>query len=105
MLPVAKAQGLGAAETAALYDLETIFSNIVKASIPLSGIALFLMLLMGGFKLITSGSDPKKAQSAKNTITFALIGITLVAMAYLILVIISNLTGQNSILEFDIYRG
>lgn len=95
---------LGTGEPATLEDLEVIFSNILRAAIPFAGIVLFVMLIIGGFQYLTSGGDPKKVASARNTLTFAIIGIVLVALAYLILVVISMITGATDILIFDVYR-
>jgi heme A synthase len=69
----------------AISDLQSLFGRAVSAVIALAGIALFIMLLIGGVKYITSGGDPKAVQGAKNTITYAIGG--------LILVVIKNITG------------
>lgn len=87
---------------ATLQGLEGVFQNIISSLLFAAGIVLFFMILAGGFKFISSGGDPKKLESARNTITAALIGITLVAMAYLALVLISEITGNESILNFRI---
>ena len=88
-------------EPAQLVELENVFARVVAAVLGLAGIALFIMLIVGGFKYITSGGDPKHAESARNTLTFAIIGMVLVVLAYLILIFIENLTGA-SILDFSI---
>jgi len=61
------------------------------------------MLVSGGFKYITAGSSPDRSQSAKNTITYAILGIVLAASAYLILQLISWFTGAP-ILNFTIFQ-
>ena len=78
---------------ATLEGLEGIFANIVSVLLGLAGIALFIMLLIGGFRLITSGGDPKQAELAKRTLTYAIGGMVLVALAYLIILFIQNFTG------------
>lgn len=88
---------------AQLTDLEGIFANVLQAAIALAGVALFIMLLVGGIKYITSGGDSKAAASAQQTITWAIIGIVLLASAYLILRLIANFTGIDAILNFQIY--
>jgi hypothetical protein len=90
-------------EPAQLNDLTDVFGNVVAAVLGLAGIALFIMLIVGGFKYITSGGDPKLAEAARNTLTFAIIGLVVVASAYLILLFIAEFTGAN-ILNFVIYR-
>lgn len=80
---------------ATIKGLEGIFSNLVSSVLGLAGIALFIMLLIGGFKYLTSGGNPKSLESAKNTITYAIIGIVLVALTFLILEFIRISTGAN----------
>lgn len=87
---------------ATLEGLEGIFQNIISSLLFVAGIALFLMLLSGGIKFITSGGDPKKLESARSTLTFAIIGIILVAASYLVLVLIGTITGNTDILNFRI---
>ena len=78
---------------AQLSDLEVVFANIVRAVLGLAGIVLFLMLLVGGFKYMTAGGDPKALDAAKKTLTYAIMGIVLVASAFLILRFIQEFTG------------
>jgi hypothetical protein len=85
-----------------ITGLETIFGNIIRAALALGGIALFIMIIIGGFTYLSSSGDSKKAESAKNTVTYAILGVVLLALAYLILRLIASFTGVNAILNFDI---
>lgn len=87
---------------ATLPGLEGIFENTISALLAVAGILVFIMLVMGGIKFITSGGDPKNIESAKKTLTYALLGVVLTAMGYLILVLISDFTGNRDILNFRI---
>jgi hypothetical protein len=80
---------------ATFTQLEELFGRAVSAIIALGGIILFVMLVMGGIKYITSGGDPKAAEGAKHTITYAVGGLVLVLLSFLILVIIGNITGAD----------
>lgn len=84
-----------------LKDLETVFSSVVKALIGFIGITLFILLIVGGIKYITSGGDPKATESAQKTITYAIGGLVLILISYLILVMITQITGVN-VTEFKI---
>lgn len=88
-VPPAYAQG----DTATLSDLEGIFGQVVSAATTLAGLALLAMLIVGGFKYMTAGGDPKASAAAKNTITYALLGMALVVAAYLILLFVERFTG------------
>ena len=88
-------------EPAKLGDLEGLFGRAVGAIIALAGIVLFVLLLTGGLKYITSGGDPKATDGAKKTITYAIGGLIVILLSYLILVLIKNITGAN-VTEFKI---
>ena len=80
---------------AKLSELEDIFGNIVGVALELAGIVLFIMLIVGGFKYTTSGGNPQQAEAAKKTITYAIFGIVLLAMSFLILKLIQQFTGVD----------
>lgn len=74
-------------------DIEAIFSNILSVLIPFAGVAIFVMILIGGFKFLTSAGDPKATASAGQTITWAIIGLLFLIGAWLVLVFIKQITG------------
>lgn len=78
-----------------LSELEGLFKNAVGALIALAGIVLFVLLVSGGIKFITSGGDPKAVDGAKKTITYAIGGLLVILLSYLILVLIENITGAK----------
>ena len=83
-------------ETAAqLSDLPTYVGNVLEFMIPLIGMVSFIMILTGGFKILTSGGDSKGLEGGKQTITLAIVGIALAVISWLVLVIIKNVTGVN----------
>jgi hypothetical protein len=87
-----------------LFNLTDTFENIISILIPIGGIILFVMLIIGGFHFITSSGDPRKVEGAKNTLTYAIAGIVILAAAFLIIQIIAGLVGVPAILNFDIYN-
>jgi len=88
-----------------LYGFTDIFGRILGILIPLGGIALFVMLIIGGFYFITSSGVPQKVEGAKATITYAIAGIVLLAAAFLIVQVIANFVGVPAILDFSVYFG
>ena len=80
---------------ATISDLGTVFTNVVKYALGFAGIVLFILLIMGGFKYITSGGDPKAVEGAKKTLTSAILGLVLILISYLILVLITRITGVD----------
>lgn len=88
-------------DIATIGGLECLFYNISQIIIPIAGLIFFAMLIVGGFKYLTAGGDPKKASSATSTLTRAIIGIIGVILSWLIIKFIQNFTGTN-ITEFKI---
>ena len=86
---------------ATIQGLEGLFSNVVSVILGFGGIVLFILLLVGGFNYLTSGGDPKKIEGAKATLTYAIIGIVVLVLAFLILRLIETLTGAK-VTEFQI---
>lgn len=43
-----------------------------------------LFIIIGGFLYITSAGDEKKAEQGKNTITYAVVGLVVILLAYTI---------------------
>jgi hypothetical protein len=60
-----------------IRQIINIFSVIV-------GAVAVVMIIVGGFRYVTSGGDSGKVGSAKNTILYALIGLVIVALAQVI---------------------
>lgn len=89
-------------EIATIQGLECLFQNVVTVLTALAGLAVFIMLLTGGLKYLTSGGDPKAQEQAKGTLTFAVLGLVLIIAAYLILNFISTFTGIPDLLKFRI---
>ena len=84
-----------------IQDLTDVFENLISIVLQLAGVAVFVMLIIGGFKYLTAGSDPKKVQSAQNTLTYAIGGLVMVILAWFILWAIEEITGVN-VTEFNI---
>ncbi len=82
-------------DVATIQGFECLFQNILQVIVPLAGLTFFAMFLVGGFKYITSGGDPKKAAAASHTITMSFIGIIGVLVSWLILLFIKEFTGVN----------
>lgn len=80
---------------AKLSDLELVFGNVVKIALAASGVVLFVLLIIGGLKYITSGGDPKAAEGAQKTITYAIGGLLLILASFLILELIRTITGVD----------
>ena len=86
---------------ATIQGFECLYKNILQVIIGFAGLVFFAMLIVGGFKFLTAGGDPKKTSSASSTLTVAVIGIIGVIASWLILLFIKNFTGIN-VTEFTL---
>lgn len=80
-------------DVATIQCLECIVQGILNIAIRLAGVAVFIMLVIGGFKYLTAGGDPKAAQQARNTLTWAIAGLVILLLAWFFLRLIEEFTG------------
>jgi len=59
-------------------------SSIINVLSSLVGVAAIIMVIVGGFRYITSAGDSNRVSSAKSTILYALIGLVIAALAQVI---------------------
>lgn len=78
---------------AGLDEIQQVFSSVVSVVVGLAFIAMLFLLITGGFKYLTSGGEPKALQNAHQTVTWALLGIFFMAVAWLLLQLIHAFTG------------
>lgn len=78
---------------APLSDLEVVFARIIGFSTGLAILAFFIMFVIASFKYLTSGGEQKATESAKNTMTYAFIGLFVIVGAYIILALLESFTG------------
>jgi hypothetical protein len=74
-------------------DLTTVVAAAINILSIIVGIAAVVMIILGGFRYITSGGDSGKVAGAKDTIIYALVGIVIVAFAQFIVKFVLNKVG------------
>lgn len=91
----------GAEGVASIQCIIPLIENIIKTVVSLGAVALFIMLLVGGFNFLFSAGDQKKLEAARGTVTQAIVGIVIMSIAFLIIQTIQIFTGVNiTILQF-----
>jgi uncharacterized membrane protein len=71
----------------------TLVNTVVTNLFAITGLVLFIMIFIAGFKFVTKGKDGM--EDAKKIMTNALIGFIVMFSAYWIIQIVSLLTGVN----------
>jgi hypothetical protein len=72
------------AGTDATSRINKIVHTIVNLLSAVVGIVAVIMIIVGGFRYITSGGNDTSVTSAKNTILYAIIGLVVVALAQIL---------------------
>ena len=62
-------------------DVNGVLKTIINLFTAIVGVIAVIMVIIAGFKYITSGGDSAKLTSAKGTLVYALVGIAIVALA------------------------
>jgi hypothetical protein len=65
-------------------DINTPVGKIVNLLSSLVGVLAVIMLIVGGFRYVTSGGNQESTKNARNTIIYALVGLVVVALAQII---------------------
>jgi len=65
-------------------DLSQIIGKIIGAGLAFIGILFFILMIYGGFLWMTAGGNEEKVEKSKKIIIQAIIGLVIVAMAYLV---------------------
>lgn len=79
--------------------IDPVGNNLLTAIINLFLIIVMALaviyLVLGGIRWITSGGDPKGIEAARKQITFAVIGVVIVVLAYFIVNFVGDFLGAN----------
>jgi hypothetical protein len=70
--------------------------NIVNVLSVIVGVVAVIMIVIGGFRYVTSGGKQESVTAAKNTIMYALIGLVIVALAQVIVRFVLTRTVTSS---------
>lgn len=73
-----------AAATGGTDKVNKLIRTILNVLSVIVGIIAVVMIIVGGFRYITSGGASEKVTSAKNTLLYAIIGLIIVALAQII---------------------
>ncbi|MGB4965645.1 MAG: hypothetical protein WBO77_00855 [Microgenomates group bacterium] len=84
---------------------EVIFERLLTISSSLVLLVLFIMLIVGAFKYLTSGGEAEKLAGAQSTLKFAFIGTFLFLGSYLFLTVLQALfLGGKDNVEYNLFK-
>jgi len=73
--------------------IASIISNVLGFMTLIAGLAFLFYFIFGAINWITSAGDPKKLETARQTIMNALIGLVITVIAYPVLTLLSHFIG------------
>ena len=65
-----------------------ILGNVANVLIYLVGAVAVIMIIIGGLRYVTSNGDAKQAESARNTVLYASIGLVVAGAAYAVVLFV-----------------
>ena len=74
-------------------DFGNMFSSILNVVMLIAALLVFAYMIWGGIEWITSGGDKGKAESARNKLTAAIIGLVIVAASYAVVTLVVQFLG------------
>lgn len=64
--------------------LNNIIKQIIYVLSAVVGVAAVIMIILSGFRYVTSGGDASKVSAAKSSLIYAIVGLVIVALAQVI---------------------
>jgi hypothetical protein len=86
-------------KTSSVTKLESIFSSVIGILTIVGVIYFVIQIILAGYSLIASHGDPKELQTGTKRLTNGVMGLAIVALAYGLGALISNLLGINDVFD------
>ena len=95
--PVYNNSGDLVGQAATLNCLPLVIQQLINVALIFAGTVAVIMIIWAGMRFIRSGGDAKQAQGARQTMTWAIIGLVMILLSFAILNFISDFTGVSCI--------
>lgn len=71
-------------------DLGSVLASVVNALLIFAGAVAVLFLIIGGFRYVISTGNPEQVEGAKKTILYAILGLIIIFIAYVLVTLIED---------------
>ncbi len=88
------------AKIATFACIPVLLKEVVYALLAFAGMVALFFILYAGLKMIAGAGDPKQADGARKTLTFAVIGLVVVLASFFIINAVAYITGAKCIAAF-----
>lgn len=75
-------------------DIVTVIVNVINWVLGFSAAVAVLFLILGGLQYITAAGNEKRVETAKNTILYAVIGLIVIMLSFVIVALINQNIGK-----------
>ena len=69
--------------------------SIINVLSAIAGAAAVIMIIVGGFRYVTSAGNAESTKSARNTLIYAVVGLVIIAMAQIVVHFVLNTTNNS----------
>jgi heme O synthase-like polyprenyltransferase len=83
------------ASTPHLYELVVYFGKIIGLLYDFVAVVLFVILIVNGFRYLFSGVNPELKQKANKGFMYAVIGLVVIVLAYIIIAFIGSFVSKS----------
>jgi hypothetical protein len=84
-------------DVATLACVPIVIQNVITAALVFSGLIALIIIIYSGIRYMTSKGDQTVVDSAKKSMTYAIIGLVVIFLSFFIVSLISNITGVDQI--------
>jgi len=84
-------------DVATLNCIPVVIQNIVNFALIFASVVAVFLVIFSGIKFISSAGDKEKIESAKKTLTWAIAGLILIIFSFVIINVISEITGVKQL--------
>ncbi len=78
------------AQSADVSKIQTFIQNVIQILVTFSGLIAAVFIVLGGLSYITSSGNPQRLESAKKTIVYSAIGLTISLGAFVLSNIVTD---------------
>lgn len=87
---------------ATINCIPAVLKLIIQALLMFAGIVAVFLIVHSGAKFVLSSGDPKRVEEARNTLVYAVLGLLIVVSAFLIVRLVSFVTGVKCLKFFGL---
>lgn len=91
-----------ATDVATIQGFQCLIANSFSVIITVIGLAGFVMFVFGAFQWMLSGNNSKGVETARQSMTYAVIGIVVALSGFIIINLIAEFTGIDAIRTFKL---